>query len=164
MRCLAFLLLASTLFVPSVAWAAELQRIVLDDGTEIVAEVRSLEGGIYTLQSPSLGEVRVPQRKVERIVPQGSSSTPRAKAPANPALRSEEIQDLQLRMLSNPATLDTLMELHSSPEMQAVLSDPEILRAVAAGDLDALSRNPKMQELMNDPAIRRLTEELSGAP
>lgn len=141
------------------AHAEDLQRIVLRDGSEIVAEVRSLEAGTYTLRSPSLGEIRIPQRSVERIERGGGAGT--ASAPSAPGAGATDLQGLQLQMLSDPAVVDSLVQLQASPEMQAILNDPEILQAVANGDLEALNNNPKMQKLMNDPAVRRLTGQLT---
>jgi hypothetical protein len=39
--------------------------------------------------------------------------------------------------------------------MQAVLSDPELMRAIQSFDLEALQNNPKIQQLMNNSTVRK---------
>ena len=48
-------------------FAAELQRIVLQDGSSVNAEVLSLNNGVYTLRSPTLGKVTVSAGQVHTI-------------------------------------------------------------------------------------------------
>ncbi len=147
----AWLLLSIALGLgPAAELAADPQRILLRDGSEIVAEVRSLEKGVYTFESPTLGRIRVPATRVKKI--EGPPTRPTAPPPSAAA-----IQDLQTRMLTDPQLSAALMQLQSNPAMQEVLQDPEILRAVARRDMEFLQRHPKMKRLMKDPAVRALT-------
>jgi hypothetical protein len=142
--------------------AAELQQIVLDDGSTIIAEVRSLDGGVYRLESPSLGSIEIPQKRVRRIEPQ-SSSGPASPVSQGSGAHAGEVRDLQLQMAADPAMVATILQLSELPEMLDVLSDPEILRAVESGDLGALEANPKIQKLMSSPAVQDLTGSVSPA-
>jgi len=142
--------------------AGELQRIVLDDGSAITAEVRSLESGVYRLESPSLGSIEIPQKRVRRIEPYRSPAQPSAPHDASGA-QGAQVRDLQIQMAADPAMVATILQLSELPEMRAVLSDPEILRAVESGDLTALETNPKIQKLMENPALQDLTGRVAPA-
>ena len=141
--------------------AAELQQIVLDDGSSIVAEVRGLEGGVYQLRSPSLGAIELPQRRVQRIGPHRAGTAPAA--PAGASATGAQVRDLQIQMSSDPTMAASLLQLSELPEMQAVLSDPEIMSAIERGDLGALEANPKIQKLMGNSTVRDLSQQLSPA-
>ncbi|MDH3686932.1 MAG: hypothetical protein OEP95_11940 [Myxococcales bacterium] len=140
--------------------AAELQQIVLDDGSSIVAEVRGLEGGVYQLHSPSLGAIRMPQRRVRRIEPRGVAASV---SPAASGVSGAQVRELQAQMAGDPTMAASLLQLGELPEMQAVLSDPEIMSAIERGDLSALEANPKIQALMGNATVRDLSQQLSPA-
>jgi hypothetical protein len=141
--------------------AAELQQILLDDGSSIVAEVRSLERGVYHLDSPTLGSIRIPQKRVRRIEPQ-RAAPPASSTPAGSVVDGSEVRDLQVRMLADPAMVGALLQLSELPEMRDVLADPEILRAVESGDLTGLEGNAKLQKLMGHPALQGLVGQAAA--
>jgi hypothetical protein len=167
------LVAAAGLLAAQAVSADELQRIVLRDGSVIVAEVRSLEEGRYGLRSRALGDFKVEQARILRIESAGVGHSPGTAArrdlskkvptPAakNDAATAASIQELQMRMLSSGDMLTSILKLRSSPEMQEVLADPEIQAAIMSGDLDALQRNPKMLKLMKSPDMRVITEDLA---
>lgn len=167
------LVAAAGLLAAQAVSAGELQRIVLRDGSVIVAEVRSLEEGRYGLRSRALGDFEVEQARILRIESAGVAHSPGTaarrdlskKVPTptakNDAASAARIQELQMRMLSSGEMLTSILKLRSSPEMQEVLADPEIQAAIMSGDLDALQRNPKMLKLMKSPDMRVITEDLA---
>lgn len=53
-----------------------------------------------------------------------------------------------------------ILSLQSHPAMQAILADPTVLRAVSAGDLNALLAHPKFLELLNDPTVREIVKQV----
>lgn len=156
------LTLAFVLLAASPIRGAELQKIVLDDGSTIIAEVRSLAGGVYHLESPSLGSIRIAQQRVQRIEPQRSPA-PASSTSQGSGAHAGEVRDLQLQMAGDPAMVAAILQLSELPEMRDVLSDPEILRAVESGDLSGLETNPKIQKLMSNPALQDLTGHVAPA-
>jgi len=50
--------------------------------------------------------------------------------------------------------------LSETPQMQDVLSDPELMNAIQSGDYEALMNNEKMQNLMNSQAIKDLLGDI----
>ena len=152
------LALLAVLLGPGAARAADLREIVLDDGSTIVAEVRSLSGGVYRLQSPSLGAIEIAQQRVRRIGPPSSATPP------EPGASGAEVQALKQQLVGDPASASALVGLSELPEMQEVLADPDILRAVETGDLDALANHPKIQRLMSHPSLQELTRTVAPAP
>ena len=155
-RLLAVLFASCILATPG--QADQPQRVVLKDGSEIVATLRSVQGGVYSFESASLGTIHIEKQRVLRI-----EALEAPAATGSPLAPGPEMHDLQTQILSDPALIGALMELQGSPAMQALLQDPEILRAAARGDVETLRNNPKMQRLMADPDIQRITRQLAPA-
>jgi hypothetical protein len=154
--------------------AASAATIVLRDGTVIHGEIESLQNGIYTIETGSLGPVRVSEQQV-RSIDQGAGS---ASAPASPTAPrpapapgvgppesaalsgSLDAQAVQSRILQDPQLLSMLLALQNDPDVLAVLADPEITKEIAAGDFAALMDNPKMIALMNNEKLREIIGQL----
>ncbi len=135
-----FLFLAGMQAVP----ASALQRIELQDGTVLQGEILSFDGATYAIRTESLGTVKIERSRVRSIQMGGAPG-------AQPS-----IQDLRNRIQSNPEALQMIMELQNDPDVQAVLSDPEIMGAAEAGDLEKLLSNPKMIKLLQNPIIQEI--------
>jgi hypothetical protein len=175
-KCVCLLVAAASLLVTQAGSAGELERIVLRDGSVIMAEVHSLDDGVYELWSPALGDFEIEQARILRIESADAAHSPgtagrhdlskNAPAPVvkNNAASAASIQELQMQMLSSGDMLSSILELRSNPAMQEVLADPEIQAAIMSGDLDALQRNPKMLKLMNSPDMRAITEGVAPGP
>ncbi|WP_052566994.1 leucyl aminopeptidase [Candidatus Magnetobacterium casense] len=71
-----------------------------------------------------------------------------------------DTKDLQQEMLQNPDILNIVMSLKNDPDFQQVLNDPEIIRAINANDVAALSANPKFTRLMEHPKVREIERKL----
>ena len=135
-------------------FAAELQRIVLQDGSSVNAEVLSLNNGVYTLRSPTLGNVTVSAGQVHTIQsiratsPQTHKPTPDAHV---------NMEQLQSSLLANGDTVKLIMSLQNDPGVKAILSDREIMAAIQRGDYESLANNPKIKRLMNKAEIKQIT-------
>ena len=126
---------------PCFLLAAEQRLIEFEDGSRILGEVVAYEHGSYTIRSEALGRFTVSDRQVRSISKptrgsQSSSTHPTQGASTNPvtsggsALNQSRIQTIQQTLAGDAAMLQNIMALQSSPEMQAVLSDPEVMAAV----------------------------------
>lgn len=158
---IAALAIGCSLLASGAARAADPQRILLRDGSVVVAEVRALKDGVYVLESASLGSIQIAQDRVTSIEPQAAKSP--SPPSANPAAAAQ-MRDLQLRLLTDPTMFAAVMRLRELPEVEAVLADPDILRAIASGDLASLEQNGKIRKLMEAPAVRDLAAQATGEP
>ena len=143
------------LFVASSClFAAELQRVVLQDGSSVNAEVLSLNNGVYTLRSPALGKFTVNATQVQAIQsirgtsPQAQSATGDTRA---------EMEQIQSSLLANGDTVKLIMALQNDPDVQAILADGDIMAAIQRGDYESLANNPKIKSLMNKPEMKQIT-------
>jgi len=152
LQALKFVLILA--IISSSAYAGEVQRVKLTDGSILNVEVVSMNNGVYTFKSPSLGEFSVNAKQVQSI-----SS---AKMPAPQAGSTNvKLNQLQSKLQENPGTMNLIAGLKDDPDVQAILSDPKIMNAIKSGDYAALTSNPKFQKLMNNPKIRQITDSVS---
>ena len=135
-------------------FSAELQRITLQDGSIVNAEVLSLKNGVYTLKSPAMGEVAVHADRI-RAINSLRNTQPQAPGPGPaPAMEMEQIQS---SLLSSADTVKVIMSLQNDPQVRAILSDRDIMAAIQRGDYESLASNPKIKRLMNKAEIKQIT-------
>ena len=135
---------------------ASAETLELNDGTVIHGEIKSLQNGVYTVETDALGTVRVPKQNV-RTIDQGSGNT--TGSPARESLPSQpEIEAMQLRIIQDQSLLAMLLALQNDPEVQAILADPEIMGALASGDLAALMNHPKIIALTRNAKVREVID------
>ena len=136
--------------------------IELKDGSRIQGEIQSLENGVYTVLSPSIGIIHVAQSNIVRIV-YGAGASNAADASgksqrSNDAV-TQQIQQVQSRLAEDPAAMQSIMSLQSDPQVQAVLSDPAIMKAIEDGDFMSLLGNAKIQALQNNEHLQQLLQQ-----
>ena len=141
------------------ALAADTNVITLRDGTVITGEVVSLIGGLYTVQSDTLGAVTVRQSDIVSMT-RGDAATTAGRRPAVPEAPTR-IDELQQRMASDPETMKAVSALQDNPEIKELLDDPEVLKALQSGDLEVLLANPKLARLAADPKVQEITRKLA---
>jgi len=133
--------------------AAEMREIELTDGTILTGEIVSLTGGVYTIRSATLGTVRVEESNIRTI---------RLKDPAGTSANTGgEIMSLQNKMMSDGEIMNMMQGLQNDPEFQEILQDPEIMKAVQAGDVSALVANPKFMRLLNNLAVKDIKNKIT---
>jgi hypothetical protein len=136
--------------------------IELKDGSRIEGEIQSIENGVYTVLSPSIGTVHVAQSNIVRIVYSGDVSNAAGssdKSPARDGAMANEIQQWQARLAQDPAAMQSIMSLQSDPQIQAVLNDPAIAKAIQEGDYASLLGNAKIQALENNEHLKQLLQQ-----
>ena len=149
-----FLLIFLSLFAAATLMnAAEIREIEFIDGSVITGEVVSLSEGVYTIRSVALGTLQVEESKVRTIRVKGSSSTTGDTA--------GQLKSLQEKMMSDSEVMSTIQSLQSDPDFQRILEDPEIKKAVQAGDLNALMANPRFMELLNKAAVQEIGKRMT---
>jgi hypothetical protein len=133
------------------AVAGEMRDIELNDGSTITGEVLSLNSGIYTVRSDSLGTIRIEETKIRAI---------RARAASKNTGTAGEITTLQNKMMSDQEILGLIQSLQNDPEFQKILEDPELLKAVTAGDVPALMANPRFMKLLNNSTVQEIQKKV----
>ena len=156
MRAVTVLLLIFSICIASVR--AETPRFELSDGTVITGTVSEFANGVYTVKSASLGTIHINQKDIRSIV-YGGQSQVRSGGGAD---AQAQIQAIQTSLAQDPGMMSLILALQNDPAMQAILADPEITRAVAAGDVSALLSNKKIIELMEDPRIKAIVQRPMG--
>jgi hypothetical protein len=63
-------------------------------------------------------------------------------------------------MLANPTILSIIQSIQSDPEFQAVAQDPEIQKAITAGDYFSLMTDPRIRQLMSHGAVKAISAEV----
>lgn len=136
--------------------------IELKDGSRIEGEIQSIENGVYTVLSPSIGTVHIAQSNIVRIVYSGDVSNAAGssgKSSARDDALTRDIQQAQARLAQDPAAMQSIMSLQSDPQIQAILSDPAITKAIQEGDFMSLLGNAKIQALESNEHLKQLLQQ-----
>jgi hypothetical protein len=158
MRRIALWLLFLIFSVTSVHAATP--RFELKDGSVVTGTISEFKNGIYTVKSASLGIVQLDQKEIRTIVYGGQSQS--QSASGDVGISQAQIQAIQTSMAQDAGMMSLIQALQNDPDIQAILADPEITRAVAAGDFTALLNNKKIIELMEDPKIKAIVRKTDG--
>ena len=155
-----YLILLFLLFTATAIHAE--QVISLKDGSQVKGTLVGIKDGVYTIKTPSMGQVAVAVSDVITIsngaVTTGTSmpvNTPTA--PVNP-----DLVKAQALLTSNPEAMMDIQSLAQDPEILQMLSDPELVKAVTSHDVNAVRNNPRAQALMNNPKMRAIIEKLQS--
>jgi len=132
--------------------------IELKDGSRIEGDIQSIENGVYTVLSRSIGTVHVAQSNIVRIVYSGDANAagPSGKSPTRDEALTSDVQQLQARLAQDPAAMQSITSLQSDPQIQAILSDPAIMKAIQEGDYMSLLGNAKIQALESNEHLKQL--------
>jgi hypothetical protein len=139
------------------ASAGELRQIELTDGSTIAGEVLSMERGIYTVRSAGLGTVRIEESKIRAIRSGSPSGSPVAASGSGTAA---EVQSVGRKMLGDQEVMTLIQSLQNDAEFQKILEDPEIMKAVNAGDITALTDNPRFMKLLSNPTVQNIQKKV----
>ncbi|KHD04849.1 hypothetical protein PN36_00975 [Candidatus Thiomargarita nelsonii] len=148
-------LITSYFFILLMFWytgvfAGPARQIELTDGSVITGEIVSFSNGIYTIKSNHLGLLKIEDSKV-RSIDSGSRDS-------NASFG--DLQGLQNLIMSSPDMMNTIMSLQDDPDFQAALQNPEVMRAVTSGDVNALLSNPLFMKLIENPRMKEIVQEV----
>ena len=144
------------------AFAGESGEIELVDGSVIHGEIVSFKEGVYTIRSKAIGSIEISESNIRTIRFTSQKTSRESAYSATEGTTRAESQALQHALLSNEEIVPILLSLQNDPEIQEILSDPEIMDAVLAGDLQRLMSNPKFMELLNHPKVQQIQENLTN--
>jgi small nuclear ribonucleoprotein (snRNP)-like protein len=133
---------------------ADVREIVLKDGSVITGTVRSFDGKNYIVDSKSLGTISLSSGEINAI---RSATAPSAQQ----SISQSDVIGLQQRLLNDKDIMKLLQTLQNDPQIQSILSDPQLLQSVTSGDIKSLMNNPKFKALMENPTIQEITKKVS---
>jgi hypothetical protein len=157
------LLIVIGIFLLPTSLAAE--TIVLIDGTRLSGKVLSMNNGVYTIDTTSLGKVRVKSSQVTSISSGNGNSGSSGSASATnefSAIQDQTFQSLQSAISKDKDAMAVIMQLQNDPLVHAILADKEIMDAVAKGDYGALAENSKIQRLMNHQSVKSISRKYTS--
>jgi hypothetical protein len=137
-------------------------QIELKDGSIMSGDVVSLNNGIYTIRTGSLGTISIPISQVRSIVNAG----PRSDETKNGSDRiyhpkfEGQVKSLQEQMTGDEELTKGIMSLMDDPEYIDIIQDQDILEAIRTGDTEKLQANPKMNRLMKNPKFMKIYKRL----
>jgi hypothetical protein len=148
------------------AYAGEVKEIELNDGTVITGEIVSLNNGVYTIKSESLGTIKLTESKVRTIRMKGPAMVPGVQntwqQTPHSADANAQAQSLQQKMMNDKEVMEKIHSLENDPEFQKILQDPEVMRAVNSGDVAALTANPQFMKLLNNRTVQEIKNKVAN--
>jgi len=139
------------LFLTTAAYSGQMSNIQLSDGSTIKAEIVSFANNTYTLNTGSLGEIKIDASKVRRIDTVAMDSAPNMKS---------ELDSVREKMAGNADVQKIVGGLASDPQFQEITKDPDIINAAKSGDVQALMSNKKFMDLVNHPKVKEIKNKL----
>jgi hypothetical protein len=97
----------------------------------------------------------------------GTTNTDKAVSSAEPRQSADgfgsvapRVEELKGRMLNDEGTMALIAALQNDPDMQALLGDPSVARAIQTGDIGTLTNNPNFMKLLNNPRVREIESRM----
>ncbi len=143
----------------AVAYCEQASRIELTDGSVINGEVVSFANGVYTINTATLGSVKIESAKISKIqtVNPPLTNTPHLEA-VN--LSQRQIEAYRQKIAGNPQNAAVITGLANNPQVQGLAQDPQIQEAAKSGDIQALLKNEKFMQVVNDPELQETVKKL----
>ncbi len=158
------IIIACSLFfmLNAASYGGQLSKIELSDGSVINGEIVFYAKGIYTINTPTFGEIKVGAGKVSKIesvkyVSTDTSATPILQA-NNPT--PSQVSAYSQTLMQNPENAAIFIDLTSNPGLQAMANDPAILEAAKANDIQALMKNSKFMDIVNSPEMQEAVKKI----
>jgi hypothetical protein len=70
------------------------------------------------------------------------------------------VPGIQEKMMADKDIMALVYSLQNDPEMQELLNDPAVAKAVSESDTSALLANPHFIQLLNNPRIREIQQRI----
>lgn len=135
--------------------------IELTDGSVIRGEVIEAGDGLYRIRTQSMGELTLKESEIRTIGTGEPGSRREAVGDTGGNGIGRETAAIQRKILNDPALLNSITALKDDPAVDSIVHDPEIMRAIQAGDLGSLQKNKKIEQLLESPAIREIVNEFT---
>jgi len=159
----------------------EIQIITLKDTSVIRAKVIDDAGGFFLIKSPALGEIKIRSTdilSIKQTNPQSailpstalSSSASEVAFPEKTEAAGEQsaLAAKVQGFIASGSGGGAVAQLAKNPAiMKAVVSDPNVMKAIQSGDTAALRESPAVKQLLSDPQTKSLIKSflnMNGSP
>ena len=143
------------------AHSGEPAEVELIDGSVVYGEIVSLKNGVYTIDSDSMGSLKISKSKIRAIRFRSQGMNKDVQENSQKTDKGSDIQDVQKSLLVDQDIFKIILSLQDDPKIQEILNDPETMKAVQSGDLQSLMSNPKFMELLNHPKFREINKKMA---
>ncbi|KAA0888975.1 DUF4124 domain-containing protein [Oryzomonas rubra] len=89
----------------------------------------------------------------------GSSPATRQGTPESGSVAAR-LEEVKGRLQNDEGSMALIRQLQDDPQIQALLSDPAVLRAVQTGDYGALMNNPAFMKLLTNPRVQQIEKRM----
>jgi hypothetical protein len=141
-------------------FSAELNDIVLEDGSIIRAEVISFQNGKYTLRSESIGVVTIDSSQVSQILRHKANQSQAPLFSSSPEMFQANVEKAQTMLMKDPEAMQVVASMASDPNFKELLDDPASVAALKSGDMAALLKNPRFLAIMQDPKMQDMAAKV----
>ena len=169
--------LLCSLYNAAPVFSAEVNDIVLEDGSVIRAEVISFQNGKYTLRSESIGVISLDSSQVSQILrhkvnqsvvplsvaPLSAASLGSAQAPlfsSSPEMFQANVEKAQAMLMKDPQAMQVVASMASDPNFKELLDDPESVAAIKSGDIATLMKNPRFLAITQDSRMQEMATKV----
>ncbi len=151
--------------------SAPQQNIVLKDGTVLKGRLIGVESNVYLIETQTLGTVPVAIDNVSSInagsaqpaFPGGNSGMPgmdMSGLAGSLGANSAPMQQLQRDILSDPELMKEIQAMMSDPELMALIANGNLMSTISTMDPAQAQNDPRIQKLMQNPAMQRFMEKV----
>ncbi|OSM01646.1 hypothetical protein MAIT1_01661 [Magnetofaba australis IT-1] len=104
-----------------------------------------------------------PQQEAQQQAPNFISANAKQEAlkKTRQQLAEEMTKAQQVILNSDPQTMVKILQMQNSKEVQAVLNDQYLMRAIKNGDVRYLQKSKKLQALSKNPEIQQLMQSVN---
>ncbi len=145
----------------SIANAGEPAEVELVDGSVVYGEIVSLKNGVYTIDSDSMGSLKISKSKIRAIRFRSQGVNKDVRENSQKTDKSSNIQDVQKSLLADEDIVKIILSLQDDPKVQEILKDPDLMNSVQTGDIQSLMSNPKFMELLNHPKFKAINKKMA---
>jgi len=149
-------------FVSVASAEAESRVITMKDGSTVQGKLVSVNNGVYSVESPTLGTLSLKEADVQSVGNPGPVAGSAASA-AKQVASDSDLQAVQNNIMADPGMMADLQAMANDPEVLALISDPAFMEAAQAKDMAAVAANPRTAQLMNNPKFKALIEKLRAS-
>ncbi len=142
--------------IASPLYAQSAKVITLKDGSVIKGEVLRLEDHAYTIETPNLGKVQIPEADILTITSEQPAAQPSA------SQFESRTNQMQADILSDPALLSDVQAMMQDQETVAIFSDPKLMEDIMSRDPAKIESNPKVQTLLQNPHMQALIQKIQA--
>ena len=146
----------------SATYGAQPSKIELTDGSIINGEIISYSNDIYTINSPTFGEIKIESAKVAKIeslkyaLPNNSISP----AAQNNIPTPSQISNYGQNLINDPENAAIIEGMAINSGLQELANDLQVREAAKTGDIQALLKNPKFMNMVSSPEMQEALKKL----